>query len=161
MKMEMQWLLLWTVFADALFVICLAWVSICDLTMRIIPNRTILVLVVLGTLNLAGHIIIGQACWMYPAGLLIGLPFFLAWLKGKIGAGDVKLIAACGLYLGLISSLAGMLILLVILTVIGLGLWIKTRTLKHKLPLGPMIALAFALTATGKYWIELLCWREL
>lgn len=160
--MEMQWLLfLWTVFADALFVICLAWVSISDLTRRIIPNRIILVLAILGLLNLAGHIIIGQIWWMYPGGILIGLPFFAAWLKGKFGAGDVKLIAACGLYLGLISSLAGMLVLLVILTVIGLGLWIKTRSLKHKLPLGPMIALAFTLIATGRYWIELLCWRML
>ena len=162
MKMDMQWLLfLWTVFADALFVICLAWVSICDLTRRIISNRIILVLATLGLLNLAGQILISQAWWMYPAGLLTGLPFYAAWLKGKIGAGDVKLIAVCGLYLGLISSLAGMIVLLVILTVIGLGLWIKTRSLRHKLPLGTMIALAFALIATSRYWIELLCWRML
>jgi Flp pilus assembly protein protease CpaA len=160
MNMDMQWLtFLWTVFADALFVICLAWVSICDLTRRIIPNRIILVLAVLGLLNLAVQIIIDQIWWMYPAGILAGLPFFAAWLKGKIGAGDVKLIAVCGLYLGLISSLAGMLVLLIILAAVGLSLWIKTRSLRYKLPLGPMIALAFAIAATGRYWAELLCWR--
>ena len=83
------------------FTAILLWAAIGDLRSRRIPNRLVGILAVLGIvfsvvrepvlsglLNSGSGILVGLACW---------LPFYaLGWL----GAGDVKLFAAAGAWLG-------------------------------------------------------------
>ncbi|MHB8962239.1 MAG: prepilin peptidase [Saccharofermentanales bacterium] len=132
----------WGVLAGALFICLLAWVSITDATKRNIPNLAILIMLIIGILNTVIAAISGQAWWWYPTGTMIALPFLLLWLRGKMGAGDVKLMLACGLFLGLQASLLMAGLMLVILLVIAAYLYFKQTSLKMQIPLGPVIALA-------------------
>ena len=79
------------------FALLLCAASVFDLRRRIIPD----------TLNLA---IAASALLCFSPvrlwGLFIALPFLLAAvLWGGIGSGDIKLMAACGLVLGLLKGL--------------------------------------------------------
>lgn len=132
----------WGVLAGALFICLLAWVSITDATKRNIPNLAILIMLIIGILNTAIAAISGQVWWWYPAGTMIALPFLLLWLRGKMGAGDAKLMLVCGLFLGLQASLLMAGLMLVILLIIAGYLYTRKKSLKTQVPLGPVIALA-------------------
>lgn len=135
---------IWGVLAGALFLACLGWVSVTDIRKRLIPNQAILAMLILGILNLGLAIFLQHNWWLYPAGLLIALPFLGAWLRGWMGAGDVKLILACSFFLGLPASLAMIALMLVLLIVIAIFLAVSHRSMKTKIPLGPVIAAACA-----------------
>ena len=132
----------WGVLAGALFICLLAWVSITDATKRNIPNWVVLTMLIIGILNTVIAAITGQAWWWYPAGTMIALPFLLLWLRGKMGAGDAKLILACGLFLGLQASLLMAGLMLIFLLIIAACLYFKQMSLKTRIPLGPVISLA-------------------
>jgi len=132
----------WGVLAGALFICLLAWVSITDATKRIIPNWAVLIMLIIGILNTVIAAISSLAWWWYPAGIMIALPFLLLWLRGKMGAGDTKLMLVCGLFLGLQASLLMAGLMLVILLIIAAYLYAKQMSLKMQVPLGPVIALA-------------------
>lgn len=133
---------IWGVLAGALFLACLAWVSVTDIRKRLIPNQAILAMLLLGIFNMGLAIFLQQTWWLYPAGLLIALPFLGAWLRGWMGAGDVKLIIACGFFLGLPASLVMIALMLVLLIVIAICLAVRHRSMKTRIPLGPVIATA-------------------
>lgn len=137
-------LIIWGVLAGALFLAGLGWTSVTDIRKRLIPNQAILAMLLLGLLNMGLAIFLQQAWWLYPAGLLIALPFLGAWLRGWMGAGDVKLMLSCGFFLGLPASLAMIALMLVLLIVIAICLAITRRSMKTKIPLGPVIAAACA-----------------
>jgi len=132
----------WGVLAGALFICLLAWVSITDATKRNIPNLAILIMLIIGILNTVIAAISDQAWWWHPAGIMIALPFLLLWFRGKMGAGDAKLMLACGLFLGLQASLLMAGLMLVILLIIAGYLYARKKSLKTQIPLGPVIALA-------------------
>lgn len=134
----------WGVLAGALFLACLGWVSITDIRKRQIPNLAILVMLIFGVLNMALAILVQQDWWIYLAGPLIALPFLLAWLRGWMGAGDVKLILAGSIFLGLPASLVMIAMMLVMLIVIASYLAVSHQSMKTKIPLGPVIATACA-----------------
>ena len=138
----------WGVLAGALFICLLAWVSITDATKRNIPNLAILIMLIIGILNTVIAAISGQVWWWYPAGTMIALPFLLLWLRGKMGAGDAKLMLACGLFLGLQASLLMAGLMLVILLIIAGYLYFKQMSLKTQIPLGPAISLASGIMIT-------------
>ena len=138
----------WGVLAGALFICLLAWASITDMTKRIIPNLAILIMLIIGILNTVIAAIFSQVWWWYPAGTMIALPFLLLWLRGKMGAGDAKLMLACGLFLGLQASLLMAGLMLVILLIIAGYLYLKQMSLKEKIPLGPVISLASGIMIT-------------
>lgn len=135
----------WGVLAGVLFLALLARVSFTDIKRRIIPNQIVLVLLVLGLLNLLLAVNKSQIWWQYPAGTLIALPFLFAWLRGWMGAGDVKLIMTCGLFLGMPSGIAMIGMMLIILVGIAIYLSIRRRSMKTQIPLGPVIAAAAAI----------------
>lgn len=135
---------IWGVLAGALFLAGLGWASVTDIRKRLILNQAILAMLLLGILNLGLAIFLQQTWWVYPTGLLIALPFLGAWLRGWMGAGDVKLILACGFFLGLPASLAMIALMLVLLIVIAIFLAVSHRSMKTKIPLGPVIAAACA-----------------
>jgi Flp pilus assembly protein protease CpaA len=95
-------------------------------------------------LNMGLAIFVQQDWWLYLSGPLIALPFFYTWLRGWMGAGDVKLILACGIFLGLPASLAMIAMMLVLLIVIAGYLAVSHQSMKTKIPLGPVIATACA-----------------
>ena len=138
----------WGVLAGALFICLLAWVSITDATKRNIPNGAILIMLIIGILNTVIAAISGQVWWWYLAGTMIALPFLLLWLRGKMGAGDAKLMLVCGLFLGLQASLLMAGLMLVILLIIAAYLYAKQMSLKMQAPLGPVIALASGIMIT-------------
>lgn len=76
--------------------------------------------------------------WRYPAGILLTLPFYYVWTKGDIGAGDVKLIADCGFYLGLTHTLLSFVFMLPIDVVQLLRQLVKGG--KNRMLLAPIIA---------------------
>ena len=85
------------VFQAVFFIALLCAASVTDLTKRIIPNWL--------CLGIAGVSIIGFTP-VKLLGILIALPFLLAAVFfGGMGGGDIKLMAACGLVLGLLKGL--------------------------------------------------------
>lgn len=124
-----------------LFII-LADLSICDLRSYRIPNEDNLLILFLGLLRLS----LCNAEEFFPQlmGLFIlSLPlFFLAWVrKGTLGGGDIKLIAAGGLYLGASAilyaafigfSLAGLFSIVMLLS--------KKKGPGDHIPMGPFLA---------------------
>ena len=138
----------WGVLAGALFICLLAWVYITDMTKRIIPNMAILIMLIIGILNTVIAAIFSLAWWWYPIGIMVALPFLLLWLRGKMGAGDAKLMLACGLFLGLQASLLIAGLMLVILLIIAGYLYFKQMSLKTQIPLGPVISLASGIMIT-------------
>lgn len=133
---------IWGVLSGAFFLAGLGWASVTDIRKRLIPNQAILAMLLLGILNLGLAIFLQQTWWVYPTGLMIALPFLGAWLRGWMGAGDVKLILTCGFFLGLPASLAMIALMLVLLIVIAICLAISHQPMKTKIPLGPVIATA-------------------
>jgi leader peptidase (prepilin peptidase) / N-methyltransferase len=129
--------------ADLVFIAMLAVVTVTDLRERRIPNRVLAAAVVLGLPLLA----LGD-----PGGLLGRLAaaaaagaIFLALAlarPGGFGLGDVKLIAAMGLFLGP-AILAAVLIALLAGSLWGVALFIRHGRVAAKLtlPFGPFLAL--------------------
>ena len=131
-----------------LFFICYLIVRI-DLKVLIIPNKLILALLIVSILAVGLKV---QPTKPLDAliGLIVGfiiaaIPYFTG---GKIGGGDVKLIAAIGLCVGYIrvAYVAIMVGILNILYIIFQMLFRKKHfllSLKDMLPMGPFIAASF------------------
>jgi leader peptidase (prepilin peptidase) / N-methyltransferase len=126
---------------DALFLCLLAWCGVFDIQKRTVPNNSVLLLLCLGLAHM-GHILLcGGVWWQYPAGLSLAIPFFIAWLKNSIGAGDVKLIGGIGLYLGVWYGLLSLILMLPVLVVISLYFLIKRKIQKQRIPFAPVLLL--------------------
>lgn len=91
------------VFASALFS-CLIVVTFIDLRHQIIPDGLVIAILILGVLNSVYQTAILSAPWHnFAVGILAAsLPLFLLGLifPDSLGGGDVKLMAAAGLFLG-------------------------------------------------------------
>lgn len=145
---------IWGILADAFFILLLCWCSVSDIRNRQIPNRAILLMLIVGILNVFVCTATGQIWWYYPAGLIIGFPFILSWLNNKMGAGDVKLMLVCGLFQGLPSALISAGLMLIILFGIAIYLFFTKRSLKTRIPLGPVIAFSCATTTVATFFIR-------
>lgn len=133
-----------------LFTSLLVIASIHDIRTREVPNWLPLALIGSGLLQLQ----------LIPAliGLVsTGLPYLLAAVitNGKIGGGDMKLMAACGFVLGPIGGLLQSIIGLtfVLLFAIGIAFRSGLQTAKQTaLPLVPFLAAGGLLTFIRLYW---------
>ncbi|HUQ98191.1 MAG TPA: prepilin peptidase [Gemmatimonadaceae bacterium] len=110
--------------AGVVFTVLLLWAALGDLRTRRIPNRLVLVIAILGIGYSAfggrgvasglgssfGGIGIGLVCW---------LPFYV---MGWLGAGDVKMFAASGAWLGPMRALEGSVVAALLGAVLAL-LW--------------------------------------
>ena len=96
--------------AGALFTLLLLVACVSDVRSRRIPNALVLLLAFSGlAFSLVANPILpvaGRAFGGAAVGLVIWLPF---WMMGKLGAGDVKLFAAAGAWLGPSGAVAGAL----------------------------------------------------
>lgn len=125
---------------DALFIALLIWCSVTDLKKRIIPNLVISMLLFLGLFHVGFIIASHNTWWIYPSGLLLAVPFFIAWIRGSIGAGDVKLVIAITLYMGLLKSILAFMIMLPMLIALIFHSLIKRKTVKFTIPLAPVLS---------------------
>ena len=84
-------------------------------------------------------------------GIFIALPFLLAAvLFGGMGGGDIKLVAACGLVLGLpkglLAAMAGLSLLLIYVAIYRIVCRVQRREAKKSFPLAPFLSAGCLLT---------------
>jgi leader peptidase (prepilin peptidase)/N-methyltransferase len=143
-----------SILTDALFISLLVWCSYTDLKRRIVSNIAIVILLCLGVAHYITVLYTGLEWSRYPAALLVAIPFFIAWLKGKMGAGDVKLIIAAGLYLGLANIMIAFLLMVPLLIVLMIFSVTKGKQKKHLIPLAPVIAFGGIGTLILRYFLN-------
>jgi Flp pilus assembly protein protease CpaA len=132
--------LLMGVLMDAFFIALLAWCSYTDMRKRIIPNVAVILLLCLGIVHVVLMGLAGNAWWTYPAGMVFALPFFISWLRGGMGAGDVKLVMAITFYLGLMNTVIAFTLMIPVLAVLMVRSLIKEKTLKCRIPVAPVLS---------------------
>ena len=112
--------------AGAVFTLLLVGACVSDLRSRRIPNAIVLALVLGGLgyslATMAAVPALGHALGGGAAGLVLWLPF---WLMRVLGAGDVKLAAAAGTWLGVVGVVEASLLGAVVGGV--LALWALSR----------------------------------
>jgi Flp pilus assembly protein protease CpaA len=125
---------------DAFFIVLLIWCAYTDIRTRTVPNTAVVLLMSLGLVHTVLIGMSGSVWWPYPAGLALAIPFFIIWLKGGMGAGDVKLLMGIGLYLGLAGTLISFALMLPMLIACMIHSLRKHGTLKHAIPFAPVLA---------------------
>lgn len=140
MEGKLNTIILWGIVMDALFLCLLAWCSVSDIRKRTVSNCSIILLLCLGLTHMGYILLCSSVWWQYPAGLLLAIPFFILWLRNKMGAGDVKLIAAVAFYLGLPYMIVAFFLMALILAVLLVWSWFKHKSLKQQIPLAPVIS---------------------
>lgn len=146
---------------DALFIVVLVWCAYTDLKARTVSNVFVTLLLCLGLAHTALMLLTGSAWWSCPAGLALGVPFFIAWLRGHMGAGDVKLIMGIGLYLGLINTLLAFALMLPALIVWMLLFRRKNRMVKSAIPFAPVLAFGAGTAMLAGYFVMIISWAGL
>ena len=143
---------------DVFFIALLLWCAHTDLKTRTVSNQPVVLLLCLGLANTVLMLLTGHIWWQYPAALTFVVPFFIAWLKNFMGGGDVKLIAAIVLYLGLLNSIISFILMLPLLTALLMFAWFKSKTVVCKIPFAPVLAFGsiFVVILGYLYSLELL-----
>ena len=132
--------LLLSVLTDALFLSLLIWCSYTDIRKRMVSNVSVILLLCLGIEHTVLMTLTGNTWWTYPAGMASAVPFLVAWLRGGMGAGDVKLIMGICLYLGVLNMFIAFALMAPALIGLMVRAWIKTKTLKSSIPFAPVLA---------------------
>lgn len=137
---------IWGILMDAFFVAVLLWCSYTDLKSRTVSNLSVALLLCLGLVHTVLVVLSGSTWWVYPAGMLLGIPFFFAWLKGGMGGGDVKLTIVIGLYIGFWDTFVTFLFIFLVLVIILVSSRIINGTVKLRVPFVPVIVYGVACT---------------
>ncbi|KAB3527089.1 MULTISPECIES: prepilin peptidase [Alkaliphilus] len=123
------------VFQMLAFIMLLIYAAIIDLKTRTIPDYVPVLIMLVGLIDMEP----------LPAVLgliLVPLPYFImALLKdNSIGGGDIKLMAACGFYLGLqagyMASIVGLMLTIIIHFAYSV---IRSKKMTRSIPLGPYL----------------------
>ncbi|WP_312643307.1 A24 family peptidase [Hydrogenoanaerobacterium sp.] len=118
------------------FVALLCAASVVDLKHRIIPDWLNLMIAAISLLCFSPEQLLG---------ILIALPFLLAAVFfGGMGGGDIKLMAACGLVLGLpkglFAAMAGLSLQLLYVAIYRIVCKVQRREAKKAFPLAPFLS---------------------
>ena len=140
-----------------LIVVMLITIAAIDYKTMIIPNGTVIALAIIGGLYTISRLIfptefVLQITWIEA---LIGffaasLPLFLVAVlsKGGMGGGDIKLMAAAGLFLGWKYILVAMIVGSLIGAIISLTLIVlKIKKRKDMIPFGPFLCIGILIAA--------------
>ena len=133
-----------SILMDAFFVGLLIWCSYMDIRKRMVPNVSVILLLCLGTAHMVLLGMDENTWWTYPEGIVFAVPFFIAWLRGSMGAGDVKLVIAISLYLGLLNMITAFILMVPVLIGLMVRSWLKNRTLKCLIPFAPVLSFGAA-----------------
>lgn len=133
-----------SILMDAFFVGLLLWCSYTDWKTRTVSNLSVALLLCVGLAHTALMLLTGNTWWQYPAGLLLTVPFFVAWLRNNMGAGDVKFIMGITLYLGLLNTLVSFALMVPVLIILMVRSWLKSKTVKCRIPFAPVLAFGAA-----------------
>ena len=135
----------------SLFLVLLVACASADINAGIVPDLIVIAIAVLGVIRFIAEgvtvtglvsCLIGAVCISVPM-LVISL-----LIKGAFGGGDIKLMAAAGLYLGWQLTAAGAFLGLFMSGFYGIYLLIlKKAGKKSKIKLAPFLALGLAMTA--------------
>lgn len=151
---------------SVLFLFCLLRITISDIKERKVPDRYVLLLALLAVVRIAavqgtgiGERIAGALCISAPLFLLAVLT------KGGFGGGDIKLMAAGGLFLGWRLTVSAAVIALFLCGAYIIGMWVlqtiwqKSRkrewihrcriSRKTELPFAPFLCAGMALGVLG------------
>ena len=144
------------IFLSAAMVV-LVTISVIDYKTMIIPNGTVIALLVIGFLYTLGRLIFPGAFFTSITWLEALIGFFAASVplyliavisKGGMGGGDVKLMAAAGLFLGWKNIIVAMIIGSVIGAIVSLTLIaMKRKKRKDMIPFGPFLCLGILIAA--------------
>lgn len=132
----------------------IAWI---DGNSKRIPNKLLIILFIFRTVVLLIECIVYRSMWMsfiisFASGLLIaGGMFLLCYLltRGAIGAGDVKLFAVIGYYLG-----SGAIFTVIFLTIVfaagysTVRLIMKKTNMKEEIPFAPFVYIGTLVSMT-------------
>ncbi len=116
-------------------------VVVIDMKHEIIPDQLNVLLLVCGSIFMLTKYGVGLSDGLY--GLLIGggLLFFIA-LAGPMGGGDIKFMAAMGLWLGLFPTILALLIAFILGGIMGVILIVtKVKERKDHIPFGPFLVM--------------------
>ena len=130
---------------STLFLLLLVGCAAADLNAGIVPDLLVILITVLAvvkyfmtepfSINTAIPYLIGAVCVSVPM-LILALI-----IKGAFGGGDIKLMAAAGLYLGWKYTLAGLVVGMFIAGLYGIYLLIRKKAgAKSKLHIAPFLA---------------------
>ena len=128
-----------------IFLLLLVACAAADIKAGIVPDLIVLAIAVLAVVNyfVTEPISVSTALPHLIGAVCVSVPMLIAALiiKGAFGGGDIKLMAAAGLYLGWKYTLAGMVVGMLVAGIYGLYL-IITKKLgpKSKLKLAPFLA---------------------
>lgn len=149
---------LWPVIYGCLLLGSLIWMAKRDIERLEIPNRILGLFLALGLGHLAWSW--RQLPYYLLAAFLIGAFLFAVALatKGKLGGGDIKLMALAGLYLGMNVFLA-LFVGALITTLVG-AYWVLTKKINSQTPiaLGPFLGVGIYLTYLYSDWFWAWFW---
>lgn len=148
-------------FRYLVLVLFMVSLGVTDARQRKLPNRILAAMFLVRTAFLAVECVMAKEYWLELVlsaliGLaVIGIFFLIVWVVSRkgLGAGDVKVMAILGYWLGF-SVASGVIFLALVLTVI-VGLIQVARkkiSVKDSLPMGPFLAIAVIfILAVGMY----------
>ncbi|QUL53383.1 prepilin peptidase [Paenibacillus tritici] len=121
-----------------LLTLLLTYASIQDVKTRQIPDSLSVVITTLGFIHFS-------PLFSLSGMLLTGIPYLVAAVisKGKLGGGDIKLMAACGFVLGPVGGIIQSIIGLTFVLLAAAGIGIKSGYQSAKqtsLPLAPFLS---------------------
>ena len=132
----------------AVFLILLVASGASDINKGIVPDLIPICIAILGIVRfLINEISLNNALDCLEGALCLSVPMLIVALivKNGFGGGDIKIIAAAGLYLGLDKTLFAGLITFLIAGIYGVyNLLTKKKGLKGKIRLAPFLALGCA-----------------
>lgn len=117
--------------AGVAFTVILVYAAIGDLRTRRIPNRLVAILALSGLVYSVVGRPVTQGLLLGLAGLAVGLACWLPFYAlGWLGAGDVKLFAAAGAWLGPVGAIEGSLAAACAGAVLALVWMVRSRGMK-------------------------------
>ena len=138
----------WTTIFTTLFLILLAAAGAADVNKGIVPDMIVIFIAVLAIIKLlVFDISLSNALNRLAGALVLSLPMLVAALivKNGFGGGDIKLIAASGLFLGLEKTIIAGIIAFFISGIYAVYLLIsKKGGAKSKIRLAPFLAIGCA-----------------
>ena len=151
----------WITIVVTLFLILLAGCAASDINKGIVPDLLCILIALLGIISIFTEEITRQSIISHLSGaLVLSVPMLIVALivKAGFGGGDIKMMAAAGLFLGLDRTIIAGIIAFFIAGIYGVYILLtKRKGAKGKVKLAPYLALGCAFSALfGAVFIEIL-----